>query len=59
MMTCRVHDGRDFKLLAEFNNNHFATKYQYNRMDELIRVQVETASGWKTVSEEIPHTKLD
>lgn len=57
MMNCKVYDGDDFKLLAELGDNHFAKKFQYNRLDELIRVQVETAAGWKTVSEEVMHTK--
>ena len=57
MMNCKVYDGDDFKLLAELGDNHFAKKFQYNRLDELIRVQIETAAGWKTVSEEVMHTK--
>ena len=57
MMNCKVYDGDDFKLLAELGDSHFAKKFQYNRLDELIRVQIETAAGWKTVSEEVMHTK--
>ena len=59
MMKCNVHDGADFKLLAELDDNHFGTKYQYNRMDELVRIQVETAAGWKTVSEEFQHKRVE
>ena len=58
-MKCKVHDGEDFRVLAELDENHFAKKYQYNRLDELIRVQVETTGGWKTVSEDIQHLKFE
>ena len=56
-MACTVHDGDDFKVLAELDDDHFARKYQYNRLNQQVRTQVETAGGWKTVSESVQHTK--
>ena len=56
-MACTVHDGDDFKVLAELDDDHFARKYQYNRLNQQVRTQIETAGGWKTVSESVQHTK--
>jgi len=54
-MTCAVFDPHDFKLLTEFDGNHFGTFYQYNHKGALIRTQVETEAGLKTVSEVQDH----
>ena len=50
-MTCAVFDPHDFRLLTEFDGNHFGTFHQYNHKGALIRSQVETEAGLKTVSE--------
>ena len=54
-MTCAVFDPHDFRLLTEFDGNHFGTFHQYNHKGELIRKQVETEAGLKTVSEVQDH----
>ena len=54
-MTCSVFDPQDFRLLTNFDGNHFGTYLQYNHKGELIRTQVETEAGMKTVSETQEH----
>jgi hypothetical protein len=55
VMTCSVFDPQDFRLLTNFDGNHFGTYLQYNHKGELIRTQVETEAGMKTVSETQEH----
>lgn len=55
-MSCSVFDPVDFRLLTEFDGNHFGTFHQYNHKGQLIRQQVETEAGLKTVSETQSHT---
>ena len=50
-MTCSVFDPNDFRILTDFDGNHFGTYYQYNQKGQLTRTLVETESGLKTVSE--------
>jgi hypothetical protein len=54
-MSCSVFDPVDFRLLTEFDGNHFGTFHQYNHKGQLIRQQVETEAGMKTVSETQSH----
>lgn len=49
--TCYVYDPRNFRLVTQFNDQHFGTFYQYNEEGKLIRIQVETERGLKTVKE--------
>ncbi|OFX48586.1 MAG: hypothetical protein A2046_00920 [Bacteroidetes bacterium GWA2_30_7] len=49
--TCYVYDPLNFRLVAQFNDQHFATFYQYNEEGKLIRIMVETERGLKTVKE--------
>ena len=55
VMDCAVFDPQDHRLLTEFDGNHFGRYYQYNHKGELIRTQIETEAGLKTVSETHEH----
>jgi hypothetical protein len=48
---CYVYD-TDNKLLAEFGDQHFATVYQYDSENNLMRKCVETEKGLKTLMEQ-------
>ena len=50
-MTTYVYDPNTFRLLASFDDQHFGLLYQYNPEGKLIRKQVETARGVKTIQE--------
>ena len=50
-MTAYVYDPTTLRLLASFDDQHFALRYQYNAEGKLIRKQVETERGLKTVQE--------
>ncbi|MEM7038032.1 MAG: hypothetical protein AAF570_13700 [Bacteroidota bacterium] len=54
-MTCLVYDPADFKVLCQFNENHFGTFMQYNHRNEFVRKVVETQEGKKTLSEQHSH----
>jgi hypothetical protein len=47
-----VYDKRNYRLLAEFDQQHFATIYQYNPKGELVRKMLETTRGIKTIEEQ-------
>lgn len=49
--TCYVYNAGNFRLLAQFNDQHFGTFYQYNEEGKLVRILVETERGLKTVKE--------
>ncbi|MCB2411147.1 immunoglobulin domain-containing protein [Hymenobacter lucidus] len=55
-MTAYVYEPNTFRLLASFDDQHFALLYQYNPEGKLIRKQVETERGVKTVQETHYHT---
>jgi hypothetical protein len=47
-----VYDKKNFRLLAEFDMQHFAMIYQYNPKGELVRKMLETTRGIKTIEEQ-------
>lgn len=49
-MVCYVYDKQQ-KLIAVFDDQHFAQIYQYNAEGELVRKLKETTEGIKTISE--------
>jgi len=51
-----VYDPTDFKLIASFDDQHFALLYQYNEEGQLIRTQKETERGTKTLQESYYNT---
>jgi hypothetical protein len=55
-MTAYVYDPSTLRLLASFDDQHFALLYQYNTEGKLIRKQVETERGVKTLQETFYHT---
>lgn len=57
-MTAYVYDPRTFRLLATFDDQHYALLYQYNSQGQLIRKQAETVRGVKTLQETFYHTPL-
>jgi hypothetical protein len=48
---CYVYNRNDFKVLASFDDQHYALIYQYNEKGDLIRKQIETERGLKTIAE--------
>lgn len=50
-INAHVYDTRDFKLLATLDDQHYATLYQYNASNQLIRHKKETDRGIKTIKE--------
>ncbi len=46
-----VYDPATFKLLSQFDDQHFASNYQYNQEGKLIRIIRETERGLKTIKE--------
>lgn len=50
-VSATVYDSKDFRPIASFGNTHFATLMQYNAKGELIRQQIETEQGIKTIKE--------
>lgn len=49
--TCYVYDNTSLRLLATFDDRHFAMIYQYDAEGKLVRKLVETERGVKTISE--------
>jgi hypothetical protein len=50
-MNCYVYDPETYKLLTQFDDQHFGIYYQYNQEGKLIRQQRETERGMKTIAE--------
>lgn len=50
-MTCYVYDPRTLRLLTVFDDQHFGLYYQYNDEGKLVRKQLETERGIKTIQE--------
>ncbi|MFD1001327.1 hypothetical protein ACFQ21_18500 [Ohtaekwangia kribbensis] len=48
---CYVYDVSTFRLLTQFDDQHFGLYYQYNSEGKLIRKQIETEKGLKTIQE--------
>lgn len=51
MSTCFVYDMRTQRLMAELDENHFATLYEYDEDGQLIRIKKETEKGIMTIQE--------
>ncbi len=49
--SCYVYDPDNFRLLAQFDAQHFGLYYQYNEEGQLIRKIIETERGKKTIQE--------
>lgn len=50
-VTAYVYDARTLKLLTSFDDQHFGLYYQYNDEGQLVRKQIETERGLKTIQE--------
>ncbi len=50
-MKCFVYDPFTFRQIAQLDENHFATMYEYDQEGLLVRVKKETSQGIMTVSE--------
>ncbi|RZK45208.1 MAG: hypothetical protein EOO61_00795 [Hymenobacter sp.] len=55
-MTTYVYDPTTMRLVASFDDQHFALRYQYNAEGKLIRKQADTERGVKTLQETHYHT---
>lgn len=50
-MKCYVYDPRDLRFVAELDERHFATRYEYDKEGKLMRVKKETERGVMTLQE--------
>lgn len=50
-MTCYVYDSRTLRVITIFDDQHFGLYYQYNDEGKLVRQQIETEKGLKTLKE--------
>ncbi|MBS1512424.1 MAG: hypothetical protein JST86_16380 [Bacteroidetes bacterium] len=50
-MKSYVYDPRTLRLLAELDENNYASMYEYDEEGQLIRVKKETSQGVKTINE--------
>ena len=51
-VSCNVYDPASLRLIAQFGDQHFATKYEYNKEGQLVRTVIETERGEKTIQEQ-------
>ena len=49
--SCYVYDRETFRLLTQFDDQHFGMYYKYNQEGQLIIKQIETERGMKTLQE--------
>jgi hypothetical protein len=56
-MNCTVYT-TDQKVAAQFDDQHFATLYEYNLKGQLVRKSVETERGKKTIQEQQYNTPV-
>lgn len=49
--SCYVYDNTNLRLLAVFDDRHFAMLYQYDAEGKLVRKLIETERGVKTITE--------
>ncbi|MCG8327774.1 MAG: hypothetical protein MI974_08825 [Chitinophagales bacterium] len=54
--TCYVYDSKNYRLLAQFDDNFFGLFYQYNDEGKLVKKLIETERGLQTVQETQYHT---
>ncbi len=52
-----VYDYADYKLLAELDENHMATFYEYDEQGDLIRIKKESEKGILTIQEQRKNVK--
>src|SRR5262249_53576364 len=57
-VTCYVFDPLRVRLIAQFDEQHFATHFQYNAEGKLIRKLAETEEGVLTIAETQYHTPV-
>lgn len=50
-MKCYVYDPTNLRFVAELDERHFATFYEYDNEGNLVRVKKETERGIKTLKE--------
>jgi hypothetical protein len=50
-LSCYVYDPENFRLLAQFDDAHFGSYFQYNKEGKLVRKIRETERGKKTLAE--------
>lgn len=55
---CFVYDGRTYRPLASFDDDHFGAYSQYNAEGRVVRTIVETARGVRTVAEAHAHMPM-
>ena len=51
-VSCIVYDTKDLKTIAQFDDQHFAQLFEYSEEGQLVRKQVETERGVKTIQEQ-------
>ncbi len=56
-MKSYAYDSRTLRLMAELDENNFATLYEYDLEGNLVRVKKETERGIKTLQENRQHNK--
>lgn len=60
-MKCYVYDPENLRFVAELDERHFATFYEYDNEGNLVRVKKETERGIKTLKEtrqNAPHLEV-
>ncbi len=55
--TCYVYDVNNYRLITQFDDQHFGVFYQYNAEGKLVRRMIETERGLKTLKETQYNTK--
>lgn len=50
-MKCYVYDPKDLRFVAELDERHYATFYEYDNEGKLARVKKETERGIMTIQE--------
>ena len=55
-MQSYVYNPQDYRIMAELDNNNYATFYIYDEEGNLIKVKKETEEGIKTIKEGRRHT---
>ncbi len=55
--TCYVYDANNYRLITQFDDQHFGVFYQYNAEGKLVRRMIETERGLKTLKETQYNTK--
>ncbi len=54
-MKCYVYDPENLRFVAELDERHFATRYEYDNEGKLVRVKKETERGVMTIQETHQH----